>query len=308
MSGSEEEQERRRAPTDRLPAQEMKPALIPRRILKAQTRRDFILYGIGAALVAAGFWWLLPQETQQQLGDRNPRFSRRKQAVLNAALNLDDDVAELLYSPTRTAPTYPASEALAPAVFPVNYEEGSPDQLYGNYVPHWQLTVSGLASGKTEILKMPDIDALIARYGRQEQVTRLVCVEGWSVVGQWSGLLFSHFMEAFPPMPGAKWAEMRADFNVGQDEMGNYIPDPYYVSLDLATLHNPQSLLATEQSGQPLDIGHGAPLRLRLPMKLGLKNIKAITRITYTIEQPKDYWSAFRDTPNARGYSRYDGL
>jgi DMSO/TMAO reductase YedYZ molybdopterin-dependent catalytic subunit len=36
-------------------------------------------------------------------------------------------------------------------------------------------------------------------------------------------------------------------------------------------------------------------------MKLGLKNIKAITEIEYTAYEPADYW-------NERGYSKYDGL
>lgn len=48
-------------------------------------------------------------------------------------------------------------------------------------------------------------------------------------------------------------------------------------------------------------VEHGAPLRLLAPVKLGLKNVKAITRITYTRDEPKDYWAE-------RGYSRYDGF
>jgi DMSO/TMAO reductase YedYZ molybdopterin-dependent catalytic subunit len=46
---------------------------------------------------------------------------------------------------------------------------------------------------------------------------------------------------------------------------------------------------------------NGAPLRLVAPVKLGLKNIKAITRITYTKDEPPDYWAR-------RGYPRYDGI
>jgi DMSO/TMAO reductase YedYZ molybdopterin-dependent catalytic subunit len=73
------------------------------------------------------------------------------------------------------------------------------------------------------------------------------------------------------------------------------------VSLDLLTARHPQTLLATHHNGQPLTGEHGAPLRLIAPMKLGLKNIKAITRITYVKDEPKDYWAE-------RGYSRYDGI
>ena len=75
-----------------------------------------------------------------------------------------------------------------------------------------------------------------------------------------------------------------------------------------STAHRPQALLATHQNDAnqqlvPLTVEHGAPLRLLVPMKLGLKNIKAITKITYTVDEPKDYWS-----DEGRGYSRYDGL
>ena len=75
----------------------------------------------------------------------------------------------------------------------------------------------------------------------------------------------------------------------------------HYVSLDLATAHYPQTMLATHLNGQPLTVEHGAPLRLLAPVKLGLKNVKAITQLTYVAEEPRDYWAK-------RGYSRYDGI
>ena len=57
----------------------------------------------------------------------------------------------------------------------------------------------------------------------------------------------------------------------------------------------------THCNGQPLTVEHGAPLRLSVPVKLGLKNVKAITRISYAAEEPRDHWAE-------RGYSRYDGV
>jgi DMSO/TMAO reductase YedYZ molybdopterin-dependent catalytic subunit len=69
----------------------------------------------------------------------------------------------------------------------------------------------------------------------------------------------------------------------------------------LGTARHPQTLLATELGGAPLPLAHGAPLRLLTPVKLGLKNIKAITHIAYEANEPPDYW-------NLRGYSKYDGL
>src|SRR5712671_6043117 len=93
------------------------------------------------------------------------------------------------------------------------------------------------------------------------------------------------------------WAHFESSVNL--DANGN--PDPYFVSIDLLTAQHPQTLLATHLNGEPLTVEHGAPLRLLVPVKLGLKNIKAITRLTYVAQEPRDYWAE-------RGYSHYDGV
>jgi len=54
-------------------------------------------------------------------------------------------------------------------------------------------------------------------------------------------------------------------------------------------------------NGEPLTLPHGAPLRLVVPVKYGIKNIKRIGRIEYTNERPADYWAAV-------GYDYYAGL
>jgi DMSO/TMAO reductase YedYZ molybdopterin-dependent catalytic subunit len=82
---------------------------------------------------------------------------------------------------------------------------------------------------------------------------------------------------------------------------GNGKLETYYVSIDLETARHPQTLLVTHLDGKPLPMAHGAPLRLIVPMKLGLKNIKGLTDIAYTHAEPPDYWQQ-------RGYSSYDGL
>lgn len=281
---------------DRIAERPPEPRSVPRRALKAQTRRDFLIYGAGAALAAAGFWAALPEDTQTRLGDKHAVPSPRKERWLNKSLAFDDDVAKLLYAPGHLVPVFDKSLAQSPERLNNNYDGRTPDP---DYLPNWQLVVQGLASGKTERLALTDIHSLTQRVARHDQVTRLVCVEGWSAVAWWGGLRFADFLAAFPPMPGAKWARLDSKYNLDSD--GN--PDPYYVSIDLPTAHHPQTLLATHQSDQPLTVDHGAPLRLIAPMKLGLKNIKAISKITYTVEEPKDYWS-----DEGRGYSHYDGL
>jgi DMSO/TMAO reductase YedYZ molybdopterin-dependent catalytic subunit len=265
------------------PAIEMTP-----RRLRYLSRRDVLLFGAGAVAAVAGGGLLLPQDTLSRLGVRRNMNSPGKEWFLNKALRIDDDVAEALYSENRIVPTYTKSQ-----ITPLknNYNGATPDP---GYISGWNLTLKGLASGLSISL---DIRNLTTRFSVHEQITRLVCVEGWSAIAWWAGLRFDDLLRAYPPMSQAKWARVESSVNL--DASGN--PDPYSMSLDLATARHPQTLLATHFNGQPLTVDHGAPLRLLVPVKLGLKNVKAITKITYLAEEPRDYWAE-------RGYSRYDGI
>ena len=268
---------------------ERRPEIIevPSRKLRAWTRRDLLFFGAGVAVTVVGGGFLLPPETLARWGiavNDHPGKDR----FLNHALNLDDAVAEALYSKNRLLPTYSKSD-----ITPLrnNYNGATPDD---SYLPEWRLILQGLSSGQPISL---GIQELLTRFPQHDQITRLVCVEGWSAIAWWSGVKFDDLLRAYPPADGSKWA--RVDSSVNLDANGD--PDPYYASIDLPTARHPQTLLATHYNGQSLTVEHGAPLRLLAPMKLGLKNVKAITQITYSAEEPRDYWAE-------RGYSRYDGL
>jgi DMSO/TMAO reductase YedYZ molybdopterin-dependent catalytic subunit len=258
-------------------------------LLRHWTRRDVLLFGMGAIAAVAGGAALLPQTTLERLGIIHEKKNwPKKEWLLNRALGIDDDVAEALYSTNRLVPTYTKSQ-----ITPLknNYNGATPDP---SYIPEWRLTLDGLASGLNVSL---NIRNLLASFRVHELITRLVCVEGWSAIAGWAGLRFDDLLSAYPPMSQAKWARLESSVNLGP--WGN--PDPYFVSLDLSTARHPQTLLATHLNGKPLTVEHGAPRRLLVPVKLGLKNIKAVTRITYTKDEPADYWAK-------RGYSRYDGI
>ena len=265
------------------------PLEVSSRLVRRSTRRDVLLFGAGAVATLVGTGSLLPQATLGRLGLAPTNQDRTKREwLLNKALRLDDDVAEALYSSDRLVPTYDKTH-----ITPLknNYNGATPDP---GYIPDWRLILDGLASGVTLSLS---IGNLLASFAVHDQITRLVCVEGWSAVAWWSGLRFGDLVRAYPPASQAKWARVESSVNV--DSAGNR--DPYFVSLDLDTACHRQTLLATHHNGQPLTVEHGAPLRLVAPMKLGLKNVKAITRISYSAEEPLDYWAI-------RGYSRYDGI
>jgi DMSO/TMAO reductase YedYZ molybdopterin-dependent catalytic subunit len=289
---------RRRSVIEAIAEHPETPVELPSARLRALTRRDFLIFTAGAVATAAAAWWLLPDRTRSRLlpaghdrldtlAARVGLTNKRRERLLDGALDFDDDVAEALYSANRRVRTYRRSDVTA---LKNNYNGRTPSP---GYLGTWSLAVSGLASGAPERVTLERLLAL----PRVDQVTRLVCVEGWSAIAWWSGVRFADVLAALPPAPDARWAALRSGVNL--DPYGR--PDPYYVSIDLDTARHPQTLLATHQNGRPLSLGHGAPLRLVVPMKLGLKNIKAITEIAYTRDEPADYW-------NERGYSRYDGL
>jgi DMSO/TMAO reductase YedYZ molybdopterin-dependent catalytic subunit len=252
--------------------------------LRRLTRRDLLAFGAGAIAVLGVGVSQLPLTTLQRLGLKLSSHP----FLTNRALSFDDDVAEAIYSPNRLVPTYSKSQ-----ITPLknNYNGATPEP---GYIPGWRLSLKGLSSGLTVSL---DIHTLLTRFQVHDQITRFVCVEGWSAIAWWGGVRFDDLLRAFPPVNQAKWALLESSVNL--DPYGN--SDPYYASIDLPTARHPQTLLATHFNGQPLTVEHGAPLRLRAPVKFGLKNVKAITEITYTRDEPKDYWAE-------RGYSRYDGI
>jgi DMSO/TMAO reductase YedYZ molybdopterin-dependent catalytic subunit len=271
--------------------QERRPQVmeVAPQLLRRWSRRDLLLFGAGAIAAAAGGGYLLPQTTLKRLGIIHGNEDwPRKEWLLNRSLRIDDDVAEALYSKNRLVPTYTKSQ-----ITPLknNYNGATPDP---SYIPEWRLTLDGLASGLSVSL---NIRNLLRSFRLHEQITRLVCVEGWSAIAWWGGFRFDDLLRAYPPMSQANWARLESSVNLGP--WGN--PEPYFVSLDLSTARHSQTLLATHLNGKPLTVEHGAPLRLVAPVKLGLKNIKAITRISYVRDEPADYWAK-------RGYSQYDGI
>src|SRR5262249_41855042 len=97
----------------------------------------------------------------------------------------------------------------------------------------------------------------------------------------------------------AKYATLEIDPDA---YVGMATPDgKYYVGLDAASALHPQTLLAYEMNGQPLEEKHGAPLRLAIPVKYGIKNIKRIGKISYQTARPRDFWGE-------DGYDWYAGF
>lgn len=149
------------------------------------------------------------------------------------------------------------------------------DERFAN----WRLKVDGMVA-KPLSLSVAEIRSLPSR----TQITRHDCVEGWSAIGQWTGVPLGMLLKAAGPAPGAKYAVLYCADNLeGEpDKGGAQSPGQYYESMALVDAYHPQTLIAHSMNGRPLDIPHGAPLRLRLERQLGYKQAKYVQRIQLT--------------------------
>lgn len=214
---------------------------------------------------------------------------------LRRGLDLNESVWKDAFRTESRAPTFDPSRVLKPAR--VNGDAGLGD----DFDPAaWTLSVVGIA-GRDEPLTLTL--AQIRALPRHTVTTQLCCIEGWSMVVSWTGAKLADLIARHPPNTRSGEAPDVA----GKPEdlvrwVGMATPDEgYYVGLDLPSAMHPQTLLCYEMNGEPLTMEHGAPLRLAIPTKYGVKNLKRIGTIAYTDDRPKDYWAE-------QGYDYYCGL
>lgn len=245
--------------------------LTPEQEMARRTRRGFIGLGAGA-VVAAAAW-----EGLNHGYGRGGDIPRPLRSILQFNEKI---VRNTLFSDNHLVKTYPPS-AIG------KLKENGDDGLSDAFDPDdWTLSVTPRGGGKSVSL---DLDA-VKSLPRHEEIIDFKCVEGWSTVTQFAGIRLSDFT---------------AKFASGSEKAG-YVamttPDGgYYVGLDTPSALHPQTLLAYEMNGEALADEHGAPLRLVIPVKYGIKNIKRIGRIAYQETEPPDFWCE-------RGYDFYAGL
>jgi DMSO/TMAO reductase YedYZ molybdopterin-dependent catalytic subunit len=246
------------------------------------TRRGLLWSAVSVAGVFTAQHWLT---TRSDDGGTPWPFRR--------ALEINERLSRDYFSPARLAPTFPASLAGEPRP---NGEEG----LAADLAPAaWRLRLEGLWN-RDEALELSL--AQIRKLPRVEMVTELKCIEGWSQVVQWAGVRLAELVALHPPITRSGDTP---DVARRPRDLAEYValetPDRgYYVGLDMESALHPQTLLCYEMNGRPLTPEHGAPLRLAIPVKYGIKNIKRIGTIRFTNERPPDYWAE-------RGYDWYAG-
>ena len=143
--------------------------------------------------------------------------------------------------------------------------------LAGQAFKDWRLRVDGLVTQPCQ-LSMDQLRAMPAR----SQITRHDCVEGWSAIGQWTGVPLAEVLKLAGLAPHARYIVFHCADDMDGSTAGRSL---YYESIDLFDAFHPQTILAYAMNGLPLEIGHGAPLRLRVERQLGYKQAKFVMRI-----------------------------
>lgn len=199
--------------------------------------------------------------------------------VLWAMSRWNDRVQAALFDPGLLAPVYKESDITRPFPFNAYYEEPLAPVIDGAY---YKLELSGLIRNK-EAWSLGSLRAL----PQSSQITRHVCVEGWSAVGKWGGVSFNEFLQ-------------RIDADLTAKYVGFKCADKYSTSIDMPTALHPQTLLVLDFPGAPGETKYGYPVKIRIPTKLGFKNPKFVTEIFVTNDNPGGYWENM-------GYNWYSG-
>ena len=217
--------------------------------------------------------------------------------VLSLAEPLNQRIQRAL-SGNRLAMEYPES-----MISPLFRPNGSVNPQTPEYVAlkadgfrNYRLQVAGLVERPLEF----SLDALRALPTRT-QVTRHDCVEGWSVIGKWSGVPLAYLLELARLKPGAR----HVVFHCFDDLAGD--GSRYYESIDFVDAYHPQTIVAHSLNGSPIPIANGAPVRMRIERKLGYKQPKYV-RLIEVVDSYRRIAGGRGGYWEDRGYDWYGGI
>jgi len=199
--------------------------------------------------------------------------------VLMKISHFNDRAQAWLFNPNKLAPTYPDSAVTRPFRFNGYYpEDEAPEVDKEDY----KLEVGGMVDN-TKSWTLDELYAL----PQETQITRLVCVEGWSAIGKWTGTPLREFLR-----------------RVGADTRAKYVwfrcAEGYSTSIDMPTALHPQTQMTFKFDGEILPRSYGFPMRVRMPTKLGFKNPKYVMEMAVTDKYLGGYWED-------QGYNWFSG-
>jgi DMSO/TMAO reductase YedYZ molybdopterin-dependent catalytic subunit len=224
-------------------------------------------------------------------------MSPKGQNVLGVGETLTYAAQRIVSDRSALAPEYSAAE-----MSPVFRANGNSNPATAEYAAHaarnfadWRLTVDGMVSHPLAL----SLDQ-IRKAPHRTQITRHDCVEGWSAIGQWTGIPLGLLLRRAGLSTNARYVVFHcADFSGGR---------PYYESIDLVDAFHPQTILAWGMNGRPVSVAHGAPLRLRVERQLGYKQAKYVMRVEAVSSLADIYGGKGGYWEDAVGYQWYAGI
>lgn len=253
----------------------------PEQEIRKLSRRSFTWGAVATVSTVGALKWVSSQPSILQYEGSNgiPDPLRR-------VLDMNGQLAESLASDKNLAESYPPS---AVGELKVNELIGMDEDLD---TTDYRVRVEGWGNAKD--YSLADIMGLT----KTVVVSKFKCIEGWSTIVQFAGCRFSDFMALVNPSQ-TSWGESSLP-NLPKYAFLATPSRAYYVGLDMKALLHPQTLIAWELNGRLLTEQHGAPLRLFIPTKYGIKNIKRLGYVRFQNDRPTDYWYE-------RGYDWYAG-
>ncbi len=202
------------------------------------------------------------------------------EGILRKVSEFNDKVQAAMFNPNKLAPTYSEADITRPFPFNAYYSlNEAPVVDPATY----KLELAGMIENKKpwtlqELHALPEVS----------QITRHVCVEGWSAIGSWQGAVLSDFLK-----------------RIGADTRAKYIwvkcAEGYTNTIDMATALHPQTQMTFKYDHKLLPRAYGFPMKIRMPTKLGFKQPKYVVAMEVTNENRGGYWSN-------QGYNWFSGL
>jgi DMSO/TMAO reductase YedYZ molybdopterin-dependent catalytic subunit len=200
--------------------------------------------------------------------------------LLTHVSKFNDAIQAAIFNPNALAPTYAASAITRPFPFNAYYTLDDAPEIAA---ADWELEVTGLVQN-SKAWKLEELYAL----PQETQITRHICVEGWSAIGSWTGARLSEFLK-----------------RVGADTRAKYVwfrcAEGYTTSIDMQTALHPQTQMTFKFDDQILPKAYGYPMKVRIPTRLGFKNPKYVVSLDVTNDYKGGYWEN-------QGYNDYSGL
>lgn len=253
-----------------------KEALTVDQKIKRRTFISFGLFGLYAAGAYSAWRWLYKSP------DEAAGITAGAHRPLRRALNKTEIFfRRLTFNENHLVKTYPKELAAK------NVRHNSDIGSEGVLPPEkWKLQVTK-KNGQVMQISLDQLKEI----PKTEIIFDFKCVEGWDQISHWGGVKFTDFIKHFSLDEEAK-----------MEYVGLETPDKqYYVGIDMPSAIHPQTILAYEMNDKPLQGRHGQPLRLIIPVKYGIKNLKRIGIMNFSNTRPRDYWAE-------QGYDYYSGL